>query len=107
MKTLKKPDWVDVGGGVKRRIVADGAHLMQVEVFFSPGAEGALHSHPHEQTTVVLEGGGVYYVEDVKHSLRAGDVIHVPPNACHGFIAIPDQETVLLDTFSPPREDFR
>ena len=41
----------DLGGGVKRKILAYGESLMQVEVHFEKGAVGAMHSHPHTQLT--------------------------------------------------------
>ncbi|MEK6283142.1 MAG: hypothetical protein AABN95_22525 [Acidobacteriota bacterium] len=35
----------------------------------------------------------------------AGDVLHFPPNCWHGATMM-DQEVVLIDIFSPIREDF-
>lgn len=107
MQKLSKPEWEDQGGGVKRRIVADGDRLMQVEVHFQPGAEGYEHSHPHEQTTLVVYGGGIYSIEGEQFEMRQGDVILVPGGKRHGFLAMQGEETLLYDTFSPPREDFR
>lgn len=107
MGTLSKPDWEDLGGGIKRRITADGEKLMQVEVHFQPGSEGYLHSHPHEQTTYVVYGGGTYTIEGEAFEMKAGDIILVPSSLQHGFLAKQGEETLLLDTFSPPREDFR
>ena len=107
MPSLSKPDYEDLGGGIKRRIIADGEKLMQVEVHFQPGAEGYVHSHPHEQTTYVVYGGGTYSIEGVPYEMRAGDMILVPGGLPHGFLAMAGEETLLLDTFSPPREDFR
>ncbi|MBS1209994.1 MAG: cupin [Proteobacteria bacterium] len=107
MPILTKPDWQDLGGGIKRRITADGEKLMQVEVHFQPGAEGYTHTHPHEQTTFVVYGGGTYTIEDRAYEMRTGDIILVPGGLPHGFLAMQGEETLLLDTFSPPREDFR
>jgi quercetin dioxygenase-like cupin family protein len=107
MATLNKPEWQDLGGGVKRRIIADGEMLMQVEVHFQPGAEGYMHSHPHEQTTYVVYGGGTYTIVDQAYEMKAGDMILVPSGLMHGFLAKQGEETLLLDTFSPPRKDFR
>ncbi|HEX5127914.1 MAG TPA: cupin domain-containing protein [Rhodocyclaceae bacterium] len=107
MPTLTKPEWEDQGGGVKRRITADGEMLMQVEVHFQPGAEGYMHNHPHEQTTYVVYGGGTYTIVDKKYEMKAGDVILVPSGLMHGFLAMKGEETLLLDSFSPPRKDFR
>lgn len=106
-KTLTKPEWEDLGGGIKRRITADGDKLMQVEVHFQPGAEGYEHSHPHEQTSYVVTGGGTYTILGEAYEIRKGDMIRVPGGLRHGFLAMQGEETLLLDTFSPPREDFR
>lgn len=106
-KKLVKPDWQDLGGGVKRRITADGDKLMQVEVHFQPGAEGYMHNHPHEQTSYVIKGGGIYTIVDQQYELHEGDIIFVPSGLMHGFLAKQGEETILLDSFSPPREDFR
>lgn len=42
--------------GVERKILARGGDLMMVQVFFELGAVGAVHSHPHQQVSYVLEG---------------------------------------------------
>ncbi len=52
MTAKELPTWQDQGGGVKRRIVADGEKLMLVQVHFEKDAEGTLHSHPHEQAAI-------------------------------------------------------
>jgi quercetin dioxygenase-like cupin family protein len=98
-------EWVNVADGVKRRVIADGEKMMQVEVAFEPNGVGALHSHPHEQTTYILEGRIVFTVEGQEREMRAGEVIVIPGGKTHGVVAL--QKSVLLDTFSPPREDFR
>lgn len=107
MPTLSKPEWDDLGDGVKRRVIADGEKLMQVEVHFQPGAVGYIHTHPHEQTTFIVYGGGVYTLGEEKYEMRQGDIILVPSGLPHGFAAKDGEETLLLDSFSPPREDFR
>src|SRR4051812_5887627 len=87
-KTLVKPEWEELGGGIKRRITADGEKLMQVEVHFQPGAEGYEHSHPHEQTSYVVTGGGIYKNLKEAYEIRKGDMIFVPGGLRHGFLAM-------------------
>ncbi|HEV7843410.1 MAG TPA: cupin domain-containing protein [Pyrinomonadaceae bacterium] len=36
---------------------------------------------------------------------EAGDVLHFPPNSWHGATML-DEEVVLIDIFTPIREDF-
>lgn len=105
--TITKPKWIDLGGGIKRRIISDGQELMVVEVHFQPGAEGYTHEHFQEQSSIVVSGGGMYSLDGVVYELKEGDAIHVLPNQVHGFVARNDMETVLLDIFTPPRLDIR
>ncbi|GGG00034.1 hypothetical protein GCM10010916_16590 [Paenibacillus abyssi] len=49
-------EWENAEPGVKRKIFAPGERLMMMEVHFEAGAEGYLHSHPHEQMSYCLKG---------------------------------------------------
>ena len=97
--------WEIVAEGVQRRIRVDGEKLMVVEVQFQPGAVGVLHQHVHEQATYIASGRVTFTVGDEKHELAQGQMILVPSNVVHGCVA--HEATTLLDSFSPPREDFR
>jgi quercetin dioxygenase-like cupin family protein len=94
----------DLGGGVRRRILAHAGDLMQVEVHFDRGAVGALHSHPHEQLTHVLSGAFEFTIGDETRLVRAGDTLYKRPNVVHGCVC--REPGVLLDTFTPQRDDF-
>ena len=94
----------DLGGGVKRRVLAYGDGLMLVEVAFEEGAEGAPHTHPHVQTTYVLEGEFEFTVDGVTKIVKKGDTLYDIPNVLHGCRCL--KKGVLLDAFSPIREDF-
>jgi quercetin dioxygenase-like cupin family protein len=98
-------EWIATAEGVRRRIMTDGEKLMQTEVHFEPGAVGALHNHPHEQATFVVRGRVRFSIDGLEKEYTAGQYIYIPPNAVHGTVAV--EESLLLDTFSPPREDFR
>ncbi len=96
--------WEDLGDGVKRRILAHSDKLMIVEVAFEEGAVGAVHSHPHEQTSYIVEGEFEFEIDGVKKVLKKGDTTYKQPGVMHGGRAI--KKTVLLDIFTPAREDF-
>jgi quercetin dioxygenase-like cupin family protein len=73
---------------------------------FDKDAVLASHSHIHEQITYVLSGklrfetaGG-----DTK-IVEAGDFAVFAPNETHGGAAL--ENSVVLDAFSPAREDFK
>ena len=100
----KEASFENLGGGVKRKILAYGDALMQVEVHFEKGAVGAMHSHVHSQLTYVLSGKFEFTIDGETKIVSAGDTLYKTPNVVHGCVCL--EEGVLLDTFNPLREDF-
>ena len=94
----------DLGGGVKRKILAYGDDIMQVEVHFEEGAVGAMHSHPHTQLTHVLSGKFEFTIDGETKIVSSGDTLFKLPNVVHGCVCL--EAGVLLDTFTPMRSDF-
>ena len=94
----------DLGGGLKRQMLGFNEELMAVKVWFDKGAEGYVHKHRHSQVTYVVEGEYHFSINGEVHILKPGDSCLIPPYAEHG--AICPTGGVLIDTFSPPREDF-
>lgn len=92
------------GEGVERKILASGGTMMSVEVTFEKGAIGAIHTHPHEQISYVLSGSFEFDLNGEKHIIKTGDSYYVEPNVPHGVIAL--ENSVILDIFTPQREDF-
>ena len=94
----------DLGAGLSRRILAHGKEMMAVEVSFEEGAVGAMHSHPHVQISYVLEGEFEATIGEEKKTIRKGDTYYTLPDVPHGVICT--KKGVLLDIFTPEREDF-
>ena len=94
----------NLGDGVKRRILVHDGQMMCVENSFERGAEGKLHSHPHEQITYVLSGTFDFTIGKEHHIVKQGDTLHKLPNVVHGCKCI--EPGCLLDIFTPQREDF-
>lgn len=97
-------EWQDMGGGVRRRVLTYGGALMCVENHFEAGAEGALHSHPHTQVTYVAAGRFRFTIGDETRTVGPGDTMLKEDGVQHGCVCL--EEGVLLDFFSPMREDF-
>ena len=108
----KKQRWVEYektlpqsgGAGVTRRVLAYTDGLMCVENRFEEGAVGALHSHPHTQITYVVKGAFSFTIDGEKRTVRAGDTLLKEDGVTHGCTCL--EEGVLLDIFTPMREDF-
>lgn len=93
-----------VGDGIKRQMLGHGPELMICKVWFDKGAVGEVHSHRHSQSTYVESGKFRVMVGDKVTELAAGDSFYVEPHADHGAVCL--EPGVLIDTFSPAREDF-
>ncbi len=96
--------FTDLGGGVKRRILACGKDLMVCELHFEQGAVGAMHHHPHTQASYVAEGAFQFTINGETKIVRKGDMLFKLPNLEHGCTCL--EAGVLLDIFTPMREDF-
>ena len=92
------------GAGACRKILSYTDELMIVENHFEAGAVGALHSHPHTQLTHVLEGSFEFVIDGEKRIVTKGDTLYKTPNIPHGCVCL--EKGILLDTFTPCREDF-
>jgi quercetin dioxygenase-like cupin family protein len=96
---------VHVAPGITRQIVIDGEKLMQVKFTLQAGSKVPSHTHPHEQAPLVLQGRLQFILDGKEHLLGPGDCLLCLANQEHSALALED--TVVVDTFSPPREDFR
>ena len=110
--TEKKQRWVphdevlpqSGGAGVTRRILAYNDGLMCVENTFEKGAVGALHSHPHTQITYVVSGRFQFTIGDTTREVGPGDTMLKQDGVRHGCVCL--EPGILLDIFTPMREDF-
>ena len=90
--------------GSTRRVILDLPELMLVEFTFVAGGIGALHSHPHLQTSYVAEGVFEVTIDGVTETIGAGGAYIVPTGLVHGVKALTAGK--LIDSFTPRREDF-
>jgi quercetin dioxygenase-like cupin family protein len=101
--------WQDVprqpiAAGIERQMIV-GERLMICRLTFQPHVDTPIHSHPHEQITLVEKGRVRFSIGGAVRVATAGDVLHFPPDMAHGATML-DEEVVLVDIFSPIREDF-
>ena len=90
--------------GIQRQMVV-GQNVMICRFTFDPFVVTPEHTHPHEQMTIVAQGKVKFTIEGEVKIVSPGDVLHFPPNNRHGATML-DEEVVLIDIFSPIREDF-
>jgi quercetin dioxygenase-like cupin family protein len=80
-------------------------HLMLSYLEMDAGAEVPLHHHPHEQGGVLLSGRLQLTIGSETRVVEAGALFLIPGNVPHRAVAI-DGPAVVLDVFSPVREDY-
>ncbi len=84
----------------------EGESMMIVQTEILPGYGVPDHSHPHEQLGIVKSGRVKLTIGGEARDLNAGDVFAVPPDVPHRADCLGDEATIVLDIFTPVREDF-
>jgi quercetin dioxygenase-like cupin family protein len=93
-----------IAEGIERQMIW-GDRIMVCRLRFAPHVVTAVHAHPHEQITIVETGRVMFSVDGEDRHASAGDILHFPSGIRHGATML-DAEVVLIDIFSPIREDF-
>ncbi len=94
-----------IGADMCRKLLW-GQNVMVVRVELQPRATVDIHEHVSEQITMIERGSIILRLphgEETK--LSAGDMLVIPSSLPHGVLVGPEG-CVLLDIFSPIREDF-
>jgi len=92
--------------GLSRKLVT-GERMMIAHVYFKSGEVVPRHSHENEQLTYILSGALRFWFganDEQEVTLRAGEVVVIPSHLPHRAVALED--TLDVDVFSPPREDW-
>ncbi len=105
----KHLNWSDIpvehpAEGVERQMFV-GEQMMICRFRFAPFLITPEHAHPHEQMSLVVSGRIRFVIEGEERIAGPGDVLHFPSNCVHGATMM-EEEVVLIDIFTPLREDF-
>lgn len=88
---------VEMLPGLIRRTLVSSDKMMICRFDLEKGVQIPAHSHPQNQAGYVVSGKIRVSVE--------GESYSAPSDAVHSATAL--ERTVVVDTFSPPREDYR
>ena len=89
------------------RKLITGDRMMLAHVYLKKGCVVPKHSHENEQLTYIVEGALLFTLgedQSVEVTVAAGEVLHSPSNLPHKAVALED--TLDVDIFSPPRQDW-
>lgn len=91
--------------GIVRRTLGTTDEVMLCEFKLESGAVVPEHSHMNDQTGYVISGKLELRIGDQVRVLSAGESYAIPGGVIHSATAL--EPVVLLDAFSPPRNDYR
>ena len=105
---MKLYNWRDVDvqqldNGITRQMITAG-NMMLAQIFVPKGVSFPAHRISSEQVTIYVKGGAVYQSGQSKTEAREGDILYIPAGTEHSDRVLED--TIVLDVFSPPREDW-
>ena len=95
---------IELAPGVRAR-TPYGRHVMLSYLELDQGSEVPEHAHPHEQAGIVLEGQVQLTIAQESRVCGPGAVFIIPPNTPHSARPV-GGSAVVLDVFSPVREDY-
>ena len=78
--------------------------MYQMLASLEAGSKMPEHRHPQEQIVHILEGRMNLIVDGVAHEMTAGDSFYLASGVAHGVETF--EHTRVLDTFSPPRDEY-
>ena len=85
--------------------VMSGGRSMANWVKIEPNTGVPLHSHPHEQLGLVLEGQITMKMGGGEHVLTPGSCYRIPGNLPHEAVSGPNG-CLVVDIFAPLREEY-
>jgi quercetin dioxygenase-like cupin family protein len=96
----------ELSPSIGRKMIT-GERMMIAQIFLKKGCVVPRHQHENEQITYVLEGALRFHLGEggaEEITVRAGEVLTIPPNLPHTAEALED--TLDVDIFDPPRQDW-
>jgi quercetin dioxygenase-like cupin family protein len=96
---------LDRAPGVVVNIMTDGEQITLCEVLLEPGSAVPMHEHVNEQSGTLISGRMEFEIGGETFDLGPGDSWMIPSMVPHEARGI--EKCVVIEAFSPPREDWR
>ncbi len=92
--------------GVEIIILGSSDKVMLTHIIAQPGAVVPDHKHPHDQIGTCIKGEGLLTSGGKKFKTVPGASWYIPGGESHDWVNTSKGETILVETFAPPREDY-
>lgn len=96
--------YIQVLDGIGIRTLVHGRSTLMTQFSLAAGSVLPPHSHPYEQTGYLVSGSITLYIGERGFAMQPGDSWCIPSGETHRAEA--HQDSVALEVFSPPREDY-
>ena len=93
-------------GEIVMSIVGSGEKITLIRATSKPGSILPEHSHHYEQVGYLMEGKMRATINGKTFDLEPGSSWTINANEPHEFLAVGDKPILVLEAFSPPREDY-
>ena len=93
----------EIAPGVNIRVIP-GQRMTMVQFSLDKGTPIPEHAHPHEQMGAVIEGRMEMNIGETTRIVTPGSAWQIPSDVVHSGQCLEDG-TVVVECFSPPRED--
>lgn len=100
-----KMNYTRILPGIRIKTLLVGEQTLMSEFLLSKGALLPDHSHPYEQTGYLISGRMALSMAGEQHVVTPGDSWMIPADLPHRAEILED--SVALEIFSPPRDDYR
>jgi len=84
---------ISLAEGLKALLPSQGCIEVQRD---APGKEHRTHSHPTDETLIIVEGAMTVYADGVETLCTKGDVIDLPAGTVHGSTASSEGAVYLI-----------
>ena len=108
MSYVIKPEDLEsfyVHENVPARVVGNGKNMTALMTWWPPDTSFSIHTHPHEQIGIVVQGQPVITIDGRDYQAKEGDVYHIPSNVPHTQRNEGPGQVIFFECFAPVRED--
>ncbi len=88
--------------GFHSNVVVTGGHAQLIWAKLEPDGTYALHTHEHEQVSMLVHGRMRLTVGDEVREIGPGDMWYAPANVPHGGEVLGGEPVVFVDIYAPP-----
>ncbi len=103
-KKQKDITYKNVVEGIDLGVLVHGDKTLMARFHLEKGSKLPSHSHPHEQTGVLISGRITLTVDGKDIDVLPGDSWCIASDVPHSAAAV--ESSVAVEVFSPVREDF-